>query len=107
MVTVVMAETGEVVIVNAGDALAPAATVTEAGTVTLGSLLDRLTTASAGAMPLIVTLFAVVETLPVTAVGDKVTETKFSGVIVSVAVLFAPAYVAEIVALGVVNTHLV
>ncbi len=86
-----MAETSDVAIVNAGDTLVPAATVTEAGMVTPGLLLDRLTTVSTGAMPLIVTLFAVVETLPVTEVGDKVTETKLRGVTVSVAVFFAPA----------------
>jgi hypothetical protein len=102
-----MADTSEVVIVNTGDTLVPAATVTEAGTVTLGSLLDSVTTASTGAMPLIVSLFAVVETLPVIDVGDKVTETKFSGVTVSVAVLVAPAYLAEIVAVVVVKTALV
>jgi hypothetical protein len=102
-----MAETRDVAIVNAGDTLVPAATVTEAGMVTPGSLLERVTTVSTGAMPLIVTLFAVVETLPVTEVGDKVTETKLRGVTVSVAVFFAPALVAEIVAVVVVNTALV
>ena len=86
-----MAETSDVVIVNTGDTLVPAATVTEAGTVTPGSLLDRFTTVSTGAKPLMVTLFAVVETPPVTDVGDKVTETTFSGLTVRVAVFFAPA----------------
>ena len=86
-----MAETSEVVIVNTGDTLAPAGTVTEAGTVTPGSLLDRFTTVATGATALMVTLFTVVETLPVTDVGDKLTESTFNGLTVSVAVFFAPA----------------
>ena len=91
MVTGVVAETRDVVIVNTGDTLVPAATVTEAGTVTPGTLLDRVTTVSAGAGPLMVTLFAVVETLPITDVGDNATESTFRGLTVRGAVFFAPA----------------
>ena len=86
-----MAETSDVVIVNTGDTLVPAATVTEAGTPTPGSLLDRVTTVSTGATALMVTLFNVVEMPPVTDVGDKFTESTFNGLTVRVAVLGAPA----------------
>ena len=52
MVTVVLAVTAVVVIVKLGETVAPAATVTEDGSVVLGSLLARLTTApAAGAGP--------------------------------------------------------
>jgi len=53
-----------------------------------------------------VTLFNVVETPPVTDVGDKFTESMFSGLTVRVAVLVAPAYLAEIVAVVAVSTAL-
>ncbi len=102
-----MAETSDVVIVNTGDTLVPAATVTEAGTPTPGSLLDKVTTVSTGAIALMVTLFNVVEMLPVTDVGDKVTESTFNGLTVRVAVLVAPAKLAEIVAVVAVRTALV
>ena len=75
----VVAETREVVTVKTGDTLVPAATVTEGGKITPGLLLERFTTVSTGAGPLMVTLFAVVEPLPITDVGDKVTKTTFSG----------------------------
>ncbi len=102
-----MAETADVVMVKTGDTLVPAATVTEAGTVALGSLLDKFTTVSTGAMPLMVTLFAVVERLPVTDVGDNVTESTFNGLTVSTAVLVAPEYLADIVAGVAAGTALV
>ena len=90
IVTMTVADTDDVVIVNAGDAVAPAATVTEAGTRTPGSLLDRFTTSPpAGAGPFRVTLFAVVETPPTTEVGDK-TGVATNGFTVRVAVLPEP-----------------
>jgi len=103
----VVAETSDVVIVNTGDTLVPAATVTEAGTVTPGPPLDRFTTVSTGAGPLSVTLFAEVETPPMTDVGERATVTTFSGLRVRVAAAFAPLYVAETVTAVVVKTPLV
>jgi len=91
MVTPVVADTIDVAIVNTGDTLVPAAMVTVAGTVTPGSLLDKLTTVFTGATPLMVTLFAVVETLPITDVGDKVTESTFKGETVRMANFDPPA----------------
>ena len=78
-------------IVKIGDTLVPAATVTEGGTVTPRLLLDRFTTVSTRAGPLMVTLFAVVEILPTTDVGDKVTETTLNGLIAKLAVFVMPA----------------
>ena len=55
-----------------GDDVAPAATVTEAGTPTPGSLLDKCHDhPPAGAATLRVTLLTVVETPPTTDVGDR------------------------------------
>jgi len=72
IVTRVVVATDEVVIVNTGETVAPAATVTVGGTPTPGSLLVKFTTIPpAGAAPLKVTLFAVVEAPPNTAVGDS------------------------------------
>jgi len=90
MITGVAAETSDVVIVKTGDTLVPASTVTEGGTVTPGLLLDRFTTVSTGAGPLRVTLFAEVETPPMTDVGERATVTTFSGLRVRAAVAFAP-----------------
>ena len=87
IVTEVGAATDVVVIVNTGEAVAPAATVTEAGTVALGSLLERATLIPpAGAGPFSVTLFAVVEAPPTTDVGDSVTESRATGFTVKFAV---------------------
>ena len=91
MITGVAAETSDVVIVKTGDTLVPASTVTEGGTVTPGLLLDRFTTVSASAVPLTVTLFAVVEMLPITDVGDKVTERILNGLTAKLAVFVMPA----------------
>ena len=91
MATIACAATDDVAIVNTGETLVPAAIVTEAGTVTRGSLLDRFTTAFAGAGPFIVTLFAVVETPPITDAGDRVTETAVNGITVRSETFFAPA----------------
>jgi len=90
MATVARAATDDVAMVNSGETLVPAATVTEAGTVTRGSLLDRVTAAFAGAGPFIVTLLAVVETPPMTDAGDRVTETGVKGLTVRIAVFLAP-----------------
>ena len=74
MVTGVLADTMVVLIVNAGDTVAPAATVTDPGNVALGSLLLNVTTAPpGGAGALSVTVLPVVEPPPTTEVGDKVT----------------------------------
>jgi hypothetical protein len=75
MVTDVFAVTVVVVIVNDGETDAPAATVTDGGTVALGSLLARVTTAPpAGAGPFSATVFAVVDAPPSTDMGDRVIE---------------------------------
>jgi len=91
IVTVALAATVEVVIVNTGEAVAPAATVTEAGTPTPGSLLNRFTTSPpAGAGPVRFTLFAVADTPPTTAVGDNATESNAIGFTVNTAVWVTP-----------------
>ena len=64
--------TAVVLMVNCGDTVAPAATVTEEGGVAAGLLLESVTVAPPdGAGPLIETVFAVVEPPPTTEVGDK------------------------------------
>src|SRR5260370_7432155 len=101
-----VADTDEVVMVKAGDAVAPAATVTEAGGTTPGSLLVNATlTPPAGAGPFRLTLFNVVETPPTTNVGERATETREMGFTVRVAVLLTPFKVAEIVTLLVAEPH--
>ena len=83
--------TAEVVIVKYGEELAPAATVTEAGTVTRESLLDRFTTTPpAGAGPFRFTLFNVPEVPPTSDVGDSDRESRATGFTVKVAVLVMP-----------------
>jgi hypothetical protein len=90
IVTGVVAETADVVIVKTGDAVAPAATATEAGTPTPGSPADKLTRMPpAGAGAFRVTLFAVDETPPTNEVGDSTGVAK-NGFTVRVAVLLAP-----------------
>jgi hypothetical protein len=80
MVTVIGAATNDVVAVKYGETVAPAATVTEAGTLTPGSLLDRVTTTPpAGAGPFRLILFNVVEVPPATVVGDSVKESRATG----------------------------
>jgi len=75
IVTGVLAATAKVVMVKAGETDAPAAMVTEAGTVALGLLLDSVTTAPpAGAGPLSKTVFELVDMPPTTDTGDNVTE---------------------------------
>ena len=91
MVTVVVAATADVVMVKFGDEVAPAATVTVAGTPTPGSLLVKFTTTpEGGAAPLNVTLFSVAETPPTTEVGDSATESSTTGFTVKLAVFVTP-----------------
>ena len=91
IVTLLCAETADVVIVKLGDEVAPAATVTLAGGTTPGSLLDRFTTVPpAGAGPFSVTLFNVVEAPPVTDAGDSVIDSSANGFTVRVAVFITP-----------------
>ena len=87
----------DVVTVNAGETFVPAATVTDAGTVTPGSLLDKLTTASIGATPFMVTLLAVVLAPPMADEGDRVTNVGVNGVSINAAETTAVAYAPEIV----------
>jgi len=95
IVTGKFAATGAVLIINVGDAIAPAVTVTEAGSVTLGSLLLNVTTIPPpGAGPVSVTVFEpVIPEPPTTDAGTSDTadiETVEGGVTVSVAVLVTP-----------------
>jgi hypothetical protein len=91
IVTGVLAATAKVVMENAGDTDAPAATVTEAGTIAAGLLLVRVTTAPpAGAGPLSVTVFKVVDVPPRTDPGDSVTAKGTGGTTVNVAVTVTP-----------------
>jgi len=91
MVTVVVAATADVVMVKFGDEVAPAATVTVAGTPTPGSLLVKFTTApEGGAGAFNVTLFSVAEAPPTTEAGESVTDTSVTGVTVKLAVFVTP-----------------
>ena len=98
MLTSVAELTELVVMVNAGDTVAPPATVTEAGTAaTPGLLLISVTTTPpAGAGPLSVTVFAVVDVPPSTDAGDKVTADGLGASTVKVPGTVTPPYVAEI-----------
>jgi len=72
--------TAVVVIVNAGDTVAPAATVTVPGTVAAALLLISVTTAPpAGAGPFSVTVFAVVDVPPTTDPGLRFTADALGG----------------------------
>jgi hypothetical protein len=105
MVAVVAAVTVLVVIVNVA-VVAFAATVTDAGTEADTLLLDSVTTAPpAGAAAVSVTV-PVLLVPPVTLVGLTETADSFAGagLIVSVAVLLTPLYVAVMVAVVVVAT---
>jgi hypothetical protein len=102
IVTERLADTGAVLITNVGETVAPAATVTEAGSVTLGSLLESVTTMPpAGAGPVSDTvLVPVIAEPPSTVEGERLTaETKTlgGGVTVRVAVALTPLQVAVIV----------
>jgi hypothetical protein len=92
IVTAVEEATAEVVMVNAGELVVPAGTVTEAGTAATAALLVlSVTTApTAGAAAFSVTLFAVVETPPVTVAGFRVSAPMDTEFTVSVSVLLTP-----------------
>ena len=92
MVTRVGAATGVLVMVNAGESVAPAGTVTVAGTAaTAGLPLDKLTTAPAGvAGPVSASSLLLVEPPPSTDWGDNVTDASRKGYTVRVAVLVTP-----------------
>src|SRR5947207_10065235 len=97
MVTDALAATLLVVIVNAGETVAPAATVTDGGTVALGALLLSVTTAPpAGAGALRVTVLSVVDPPPTTEVGDKVTAEIAGGDTVSESVTLAVALLESV-----------
>jgi len=88
IVTGVFDVTEDVVMVNAGETPAPAATVTELGTVAIELLLASVTTAPPlGAGPFSTTVFATVVEPPTVDAGDSVTELTVT--------LAAPCVVAE------------
>jgi len=99
IVTGVLTATAVVVMVNAGDTVAPAATVTEAGTVAAAGLLlvSVITAPPAGAGPFSVTVFAVVDVPPTTDAGDNVTTDGLGASTVKVPGRLTPPYAAEIV----------
>jgi hypothetical protein len=85
MVTGVVAVTAAVLMVNAGDAVAPAATVTEAGTVAAALLLVSVTTAPpAGAGPLSVIVLVLRVPPPTTDADDRFTADGIGACTVSV-----------------------
>jgi len=91
MVTGVAELTELVLMVNTGETEAPAATVTEAGTVAAALLLVSVTTAPpAGAGPLSVTVFKVVDVPPKTDDGDKVTNDGLGGCKVKLPITVTP-----------------
>ena len=101
-----MVETGTVVTVNVA-VVAPATTVTDAGTVALALLLERVTLRPpVGAAPLMVTV-PVEELPPTTEVGLRTTPETAGGVMVSVAVFELLPNVAVIVDVVVEATVLV
>jgi hypothetical protein len=75
MVTARLAGTGLVVMMKFGEAVAPAGTVTEAGMVTLGSLLESVTTMPpVGAAPVsVIEFIPVIPEPPSTDVGESTT----------------------------------
>lgn len=98
MVAEVTVLTELVPMANVGETDAPAATVTEAGTVAAVLLLVSVTTAPPfAAGPLSVTTFKVVELPPTTDVGDSITAVGVGASTVKVAVTVNPLYAAEIV----------
>jgi hypothetical protein len=101
--------TAVVVIVNTGEVVAPAATVTEIGRLaTVGSLLDRSTTAPpAGACPFNVTVLFVVDLPPTTEGGESFTEVNAAGFTVSVSDFVLVPSLALIVTWVVVATAVV
>ncbi len=90
IVTGVFAVTADVVILNEGETVCPAATVTVPGTVAAALLLPSVTTAPlAGAGPFKVTV-AAMGLPPTTAFGVKVTAETSSGVSVKVELTVDP-----------------
>jgi hypothetical protein len=91
IVTEVLADTGVVVIVNVA-VVAPAATVTLAGTVADALLLDKLTAAPPVGAALLSVTVPVDEVPPVTVVGLKLTDDSVTagGLMVSVAFCCVP-----------------
>lgn len=84
------AATDEVLMVNAGETVAPAGTVTDGGTVAAALLLESVTTAPLeGAATFNVTV-AEVAVPPLTVAGESVTADAAGGVTVRVAVAAAP-----------------
>ena len=85
------ADTGAVVMVNGGDVIAPAAIVTDCGTVAIGSLLVSVTMAPVdGAGLLSVTVLSVVERPPAIVDADRLTAATAGGLTVKVAVAVLP-----------------
>lgn len=89
--------TKPLLMVNMGETNAPAAIVTEAGTVTIGLLLASVTSnPPVGAGPLSVTVFRVVDVLPKSNAGDSLTAEGPGGRTVRVAAVVVPLYAADI-----------
>jgi hypothetical protein len=97
MVTGSLAATAVVAIVNVGEVVAPAPTVTEAGSVTPGSLLERFTTIPLeGALPFSTTV-PVVDAPPVTELAATFKNDNAGGCTVRIAVLVELFALAEMV----------
>jgi len=106
MVAETVLETAIVVTVKAADE-DPAGTVTVAGTVALALSDDRLTTIPPGpAAPVRVTV-PIEELLPMTVVGERLTEDRLAGLIVNVDVWVLEPCVAVIVAVVTLETAVV
>jgi hypothetical protein len=99
----VLAVTAEVVMVKAGETVAPAGTVTEAGTTAAALLLVSVTTAPpTGAGPVSVTVLAVVGLPPITEAGDNVRTFAVTGgwTMVKPVKVLLPAGVATVTVAG-------
>ena len=108
IVTEVLVPTAVVVIEKAADTVAPAGTVTVAGTVAAPLLLASVTTAPpAGAGPFNVTVFPLTPVPPVTEPAVSVTPIGLGGWMVRVPIAVTPAYPAVIVTGVFVPTALV
>jgi hypothetical protein len=106
-VTLVAAGTFAVVMLKIAE-VAPAGTVTVAGTVAAALELVKATTAPpGGAGPFRYTLLAVDGTPPTNAVGDRYSDDNATGLTISVPGLVTPPYAAEIVTLVAAATFVV